>query len=261
MSKCAVYAATRELYGDLLPSVKSLLMNSDVEKVYLLIEDDSFPEELPKEVTCINVSKLNLFRSTGPNMVYKHAYMSMMRVALCDLLPDEDKVLSFDVDVIVDGDISGLWNLPLDDYYFAAVPEPAKCRGGNMYFNTGVVMFNLAKLRDGKAQEMIKALNWQRYIFLDQDCLNDKCQGHILALPSTYNATNYTEPVDNPKIVHYAGVRKWANEPLVEKYMEIPLSDIRKPRRGRKPAVERAAWATRERPVDGEEQVGFDTMF
>ena len=45
--KAAVYCATRNLYLDLIPAVKSLLANSDVDRVYLLIEDDAFPEELP----------------------------------------------------------------------------------------------------------------------------------------------------------------------------------------------------------------------
>ncbi len=256
MSKCAAYAVTRNLYDDVLPSIKSLLMNSDVEKIYLLSEDDVFPGDLPKEVTCINVSKLRVFRPTGPNMSLPYSYMSMMRANLHNLLPDEDVVLSLDVDVIVDGDISDLWDVPLEDYYFAAVPEPAKSRGKHIYTNTGVALFNLAKLRDGKGDELVKALNWTRYQFLDQDCLNDKCQGHILPLSSTYNATNYTEPVENPKIYHYAGVRVWAHEPLVEKYRAIPFSDIRKPKRGRKP---RNMFDENEL-IDGE-QMGFDAAF
>lgn len=236
-----MYAVTRNIYQDVIPSIKSLLMNTNVEKIYLLIEDDAFPEELPKEVACINASKQRIFRATGPNMVYPHAYMSMMRTNLHNLLPEEDKVLSLDADVIVDGDISELWALPLEDYYLAAVVEPGKSAGKNVYVNTGVAMFNLDKLRDGKGDEVVNTLNWTRCDFLDQDALNRCCKGNILAIPSTYNATAYTEPVENPKVVHYAGVRDWKHEPLVEKYREIPFSDIRKPRRGRRP-VERSAF-------------------
>jgi hypothetical protein len=39
----------------MIPSMKSLLIHSDVEKIYFLIEDDEFPYELPPEVECINV--------------------------------------------------------------------------------------------------------------------------------------------------------------------------------------------------------------
>jgi hypothetical protein len=45
--KVAVYAGTRNIYKDMLPSVKSLLIHSDVDKIYFLIEDDIFPYELP----------------------------------------------------------------------------------------------------------------------------------------------------------------------------------------------------------------------
>jgi len=37
--------------------MKSLLIHSNVEKIYFLIEDDEFPYKLPPEVECINVSK------------------------------------------------------------------------------------------------------------------------------------------------------------------------------------------------------------
>ena len=227
--KYAVYTATRNLYDRLVPSIKSLLINSDVDKVYLLIEDDKFPQELPREVECINVSKQKYFRAMGPNNVYPWAYMSMMRAALCKVLPDVDIVLSLDTDTIIDGDISGLWELPMEDYYFAAVPEPDRSQDGTVYI--GVALFNLAKMRDGKADEVIKALNWRRYFILEQDCLNEKCQGHILALPSAYNSSAFTAPSRSPKVIHYAGIRDWMEMQAVEKYTKIPWDEIRKPKR------------------------------
>jgi len=41
----------------MIPSMKSLLIHSNVDKIYFLIEDDTFPYELPPEVECINVSE------------------------------------------------------------------------------------------------------------------------------------------------------------------------------------------------------------
>ena len=229
--KYAVYTATRNLYDRLVPSIKSLLINSDVDKVYLLIEDDKFPYELPREVECINVSEQKYFRVMGPNNVYPWAYMSMMRAALCKVLPDVDVVLSLDADTIIDGDISGLWELPLEDYYFAAVPEPDRSQDGTVYTNIGVAMFNLEKMRDGKADEVIKALNWNRYYILEQDCLNEKCRGHILALPSAYNVSDFTASTNNPKIIHYAGIKDWMDMDAVKRYVDIPWDEIRKPKR------------------------------
>lgn len=232
--KCAVYTATRNMYERLIPSLKSLLINSDVEKVYLLVEDDVFPVELPAVVECINVKDQKYFRQMGPNNVYPWAYMSMMRAALCKVLPDVDRVLSLDVDTIIDGDIAELWDYPLDDCYFAAVAEPDRCTMLKLYTNTGVAVFNLDKLRDGKADQIIDALNWRRFFILEQDCLNEYCQGAIAVLPSKYNKSDFTAPCDDPVIVHYAGVPEWDDIPLVQKYKDIPWSEIRKPKRRRR---------------------------
>lgn len=240
---CAVYTVTRNLYDRVVPSIKSLLINSEVDKIYLLIEDDKFPVELPKEVECINVSGQKYFRTMGPNNVYPWAYMSMMRAALCKVLPDVDTVLSLDVDTIIDGDISMLWHYPVDDYYMAAVAEPDRSSEGNPYVNIGVAIFNLAKLRDGKADEIINALNWRRYMILEQDCMNALCNGHIGLLPSTYNKCDFTAPCDNPVIVHYAGIRDWWDIPLVQKYKDIPWEEVRRPvkRRRRKLEVQESS--------------------
>jgi len=54
--KVAAYSGTRNVYYRMIPAVKSLLKNSDVDKVYLLIEDDIFPYDLPDKIVPINIS-------------------------------------------------------------------------------------------------------------------------------------------------------------------------------------------------------------
>ena len=125
--KAAAYCATRNLYHDLIPSIKSLLLHSDVEKIYLLIEDDDFPEYLPPECKCINVSQQKYFIPGGPNWNRKWTWMVLMRCALSKILPpDLDRVLSLDADTIVEMDISDLWDLDLTGWYLAAAREPLK---------------------------------------------------------------------------------------------------------------------------------------
>ena len=53
--RAAVYNGTRNLYENMLAAAKSLLVHSNVEKIYFLIEDDIFPYDLPPEIECINV--------------------------------------------------------------------------------------------------------------------------------------------------------------------------------------------------------------
>lgn len=54
--RAAVYSGTRNVYSQMLTSAKSLLIHSNVEKIYFLIEDDKFSEPLPNEIECINIS-------------------------------------------------------------------------------------------------------------------------------------------------------------------------------------------------------------
>ena len=206
--KAAVYAGTRNIYDQLLPSAKSLLTYSDVDKIYFLIEDDNFPYELPPEVECINVSHQTYFPQDGPNYKNVLTYMVLLRAAYTKIFPHLDKILSIDIDAIVNENISDLWDIDITDYYFAAVEEPAlyeEDRGS--YINMGISIFNLKKLReDKKDDELIQALNTYWYPIKEQDCINDLCRNKLLILPSDYNSCRQAYPPQHEKITHFAGI-------------------------------------------------------
>lgn len=233
--KTAVYCSTRNLYKDMIPSLKSLLINSDVERVYFLIEDDDFPYELPDCVQTINVSGQRFFRPDGPNFNKPWTYMVLLRAALPKILA-EDLVLSLDFDLIVQKDISDLWETDMGEYYFAAVEEPRKEGFRHPYANFGVALLNLRKMReDGIDDRAIHSLDTVYTFANEQDVLNKLCYGKVKILPSTYNANAYTAPCADPKIVHFAGIgeifpwsgKRWQEEPLVEEYRKIPWEEIR----------------------------------
>lgn len=213
MEKIAVYSCTRNLYDDMEISARTLIANSDVDAVYFLIEDEKFPRKLPSIIKTIDVSHQQIFGPHGPNMDSKFTYMAMMRACLHELFPDQDKILSLDVDTVCVNDVSDIWDLPLDDVYFSASVEPKRSyKDGLMYCNTGVALYNLEKLRDGKADEVIEVLNRKKFTYLEQDVFNYLCQGRIFPMNSVYNWNDYTEPLienDLPRIVHYAGYSKW----------------------------------------------------
>lgn len=229
--KAVAYAGTRNLYPDMVTAAKSLAINSSVDEIWFLIEDDVFPQELPHYIHCMNVSDQKFFSKFCPNILEHWTYMVLMRSAYSKMFPQYDRILSLDVDTIVDGNIDELWELDLNDYYLAGVPEPLKCTDDMQYVNMGVSLFNLKKLREDKMDDkVIEYLNWIPYKFPEQDCINNLCKGQILTISSIYNANDYTEPCDNPKIAHFANRRdKWRDEALVLKYRYIPWSDIRRP--------------------------------
>ena len=223
--KHAAYCGTRNVYGDMEASAKSLVANTDVGKVHFLIEDAAFPRELPPIVECLDVSGQEFFAPGGPNMGSGFTYMAMMRIALCHVLPDVERVLSLDCDVFFMRDASAVWDLPIDDCYFAASGEWHRSKNGQLYCNHGVVLYNLAKLRDGKADECIEVLNRRRYTWVEQDVANYLCQGRIFDMPPTYNSNHWTDKGtdDNPAAVHFAGVKRaeWANRPEVVRYRDM----------------------------------------
>ena len=202
--KYVVYTATRNYYFDTIPSMKSLLANTHIDKVYFLIEDDVFPYWLPDCVEVINVSDQKFFKKNSPNFTNPWTYMVLMRAALSKILP-VDKVLNLDADVFVLDDISELWDIDMNDYYIAGATEINKQGFRQPYINFGVCMMNLAKLRDGKDDEIIRELNANYHFASEQDVFNLLCDKKKV-ISSRYNANNYTAPCDAPKVVHYAGI-------------------------------------------------------
>ena len=151
--------------------------------------------------------------------------MILLRAAFTKLFPHLDRILSLDCDTIVNDNISDLWDIPLDDYYIAGVKEPKKSRGRKIYINTGVLLFNLKKLReDGKDDEAIHDLNTYYRFYPEQDCFNDLFSGKILELPSDYNVNNYSHSnCKSLKIIHFAAIKNWSKMPMVEKYRDADI--------------------------------------
>lgn len=229
MLKHAAYCGTRNIYGDMETAAKSLVANSDVDVVHFLIEDAEFPCPLPDIIECHDVSGQEWFDRDGPNMSSGFTYMAMMRLALCHVLPDVDKVLSLDADTVCMGDVSSIWDMSIDDCYLSASEEWHKSGNGLLYCNFGVVLYNLAKLRDGKADECIEVLNCRKYTWCEQDVGNYLCQGRIHAMPSEYNSNWWTDRnAPGARIVHFAGVKRadWEHRPEVEKYRSMSWEQV-----------------------------------
>ena len=219
-ARIAVYFGNRRVYAAMAMAANSMAVNGKPDRILLGIEDDEFPYQLPKQAEIINVSNQEWFPADGPNYRCQWSYMTMMRVAAPLLLPDVDRALILDVDTVVEGDLSGLWDMDLQGAYFAAAREPARCREGFAYHNCGVLLMDFSAMRDGKAEEVIGALNRRKFTWPDQDALNELCQGRICPLPPEYNVCDYTEKAEACRIRHYAAVRQeiYMYKPAVTRY-------------------------------------------
>ena len=199
-------------------------------------------------VTAIDVGEK--FKETKVTLDDVNTQATFYRLGIPEYLPQYEKCIYLDSDIIVNRNISQLMNEDIDDYYIAGVIAYSIAGKENQflknislssdtdkYINAGVLLINLKKIReDGKDKEFYDNMIYS-FPMQDQDIINKVCAGKIRTLPFKYNAmTKYykwnhdqykglatSEEIDeawsNPVIIHYADVIKpWKN-------MACPFSD------------------------------------
>lgn len=127
-----------------------------------------------------------------------------------------DRILYLDSDMVVNGDISRLYDIEMDGYEVAAVraedfralskmkqpvffdgypynadnyrTDALKMQHMEDYFNSGVVLFDLKKARKRiRMDEVFSLLSQHRYTYCDQDVLNILFDGRVRTLDCTWN--------------------------------------------------------------------------
>lgn len=226
-----VYTGSRNLYPYMKSTIQSLLDHNKVDWIYLLTEDDEFPYELPKNSTVINVSNQTYFPSSGINFTSPFTYFCLLRVCLAELLPKEDKVISLDIDTIVNDSLEEMWDIDLTGKWFAMCPEYI---GGyrpfgkdKPYYNAGVAVYNLKQIRKDKIiPTLVEYLNTTYSRCMDQEAWNYYGQDKAVALPVRFNENPYTGYTDDPAIIHYCGNMNWQTDrkmyrhEYLDKYMD-----------------------------------------
>lgn len=209
-----VYSGTRNLYECMLPSITSLLEHNNPEKVYILIEDDTFPYELPEVCETINVSGQTYFLPMGANHKSAFTYMAMIRICYADLFPDVDKVIQLDVDTIVCDSLEPLWDIDMTGKWFAACPEYEAHYNPfwhDKYYNIGVCVYNLDQMRkDNVVYYMTRFLDYVRIPCTEQDAVNMfGVPEKVVDIPVRYNESFCCGYTDDPAVIHYAGTPDW----------------------------------------------------
>ena len=171
------------------------------------------------------------------------------RFLIQDALPFYKKVVYLDSDLIIQGDIAELYHLDLQDNLLAAAHDIDFCGNLNMpdgkraqyaerilgmskpydYFQAGVLLLNTNELRKvHSSREWLEIAQDAKYLYNDQDILNEFCQGRVQFLDYDWNVMNdcggrieavftfapaqmnaaYLESRQHEKITHYAGFEK-----------------------------------------------------
>ena len=161
------------------------------------------------------------------------------RLDLPELLPNVDKILYLDVDLIISWDISSLFRIEINDKIAGAVreittinyyPDDHNIQSPyRLFFNAGVLLLNLKKMRSDNTKE--KILNcMQKHNFQlkthDQEALNIVLLNERESIHPKYNALpflratkhwkhlwytdeEFIEAKNNPIIIHFAGEKPW----------------------------------------------------
>ena len=211
--KTVVYGATKNIYRDTIPSIRSCLQHGNADEIVLLTEG-KYPYDLP--IKTIDVSGQTFFPKDGINATKRWTWMCLMKCAVTELFPDRDRIVFLDCDTIVEHDLDDLFEMEMDGCYYASVRQKDDGRCGEFtngdYFNVGVLVCNLAKLRDGKEAEIRKSLNEKDWRFPEQDCINKLCEGQIKILAGRWNVSQFTEEDDYTFIRHYAAFPTWRTD-------------------------------------------------
>ena len=217
MNRIVVYAGTRNVYHNMTVAAKSLLRHTQVDRVWFLIEDDTFPETLPDVIRTMNMSGQTWFQD-GPNTRKRWSYMSMLRLALPEILPEEERALWLDIDTICNRDITELIETDLQGCYVGMAEEPIRRKTPFRYYNAGVMPMDLEALRDGMYQEWIDLVNRRELDFPDQDVINLMCQTKIREISPYWNSNRWIVEVSDPGITHFAADRNYEVQPLWQQY-------------------------------------------
>ncbi len=182
----------------------------------------------------LDYSHLGRFQSFKP---------AMQKVFISKYVKDVNKAIYIDSDTIVQKDLIGLYNKDVKDVYIAAsrdglmfmYPEHIEEVGlkwRDFYFNSGVMLLNLQKMRQDKfIEKSLMYFNNNYEVFADQDILNVVSKEKVKEISYIYNCNstffeendaeflskffneevpaNSQEVYKNAVILHFAGHKPW----------------------------------------------------
>lgn len=156
---------------------------------------------------------------------------SYYRLLLPKLLPNYNKVIYLDVDLIVTVDLSVFFKTDITNNYVAGTCAAFKSRKDtsylqsldiepSKYINAGVLLINLELVRKDNIDNQWINESSKNYLFQDQDIINIVCKDRIVIFSETYNLTNNirinygAEYLLSGSIIHYSGPKPWAKNCL-----------------------------------------------
>jgi len=191
----------------------SLLENrapSTIYNVYILIGDSIKSEHMSKINTLINKYGQEFIKIKYFNMkndfkgAITNAYISTAsyyRIALPTLLPNVDRIIYSDTDVINFADLTEMYNIELkDNIYFRGTLDNVgllnELRSFGIYetkyMNAGILLMNLKAIRKDNIETQLRNFIKTHYLdHHDQTAINAVCHNNVEILSFKYACFNY----------------------------------------------------------------------
>ncbi|HNX16272.1 MAG TPA: glycosyltransferase family 8 protein [Bacilli bacterium] len=170
-------------------------------------------------ITFINVG-IRAMR-LGNNLGIRDYYTktTYFRLLLPTLFPKLDKILYLDCDIVIRDDVAKLYATDVGDNLLGASPdysvntfpefaeyvEHALDIPKIRYFNAGIIIMNLKRMRETHfEQKVINLINTMTFpVAQDQDILNVTCRGQVHYFSWEWDAMPLGVMIEDPKIVHF----------------------------------------------------------
>jgi len=170
--------------------------------------------------------------------------VAYFRLKIPSLMPDVDKIIYLDADIIAIRDLKALWDISFDDFHIVGCKSMTHRRNcerlglppGTPYINSGVMVLNLWKMRENKIEEKYfeYIMNHDTSVLNnpDQDIINLILVGVDRGIKQTRQNWNtevrtdiqfeeeYLPIVHNPFIIHFITADKPWNTNSKQLYRE-----------------------------------------
>lgn len=227
-------AFTPNYYIPAATMLSSLFRHADIREQYNVycLESEEIPSHQKNMLNSLSYGRHVSYKyikvnslPPGTSVSSRYSEAALYRLMLPELLPDLDRILYLDCDIIIRKDIAPIFTgTDLSDKFLAAVAEPPiedqkqKRRDLGLdprkYFNSGFLILNLELMRkESTSSAMFNLLKDDSLEFPDQDALNIVCKNRVQFIPPYYNA------------IRTFFIDKYKNA-FLEMYSEIDLDQV-----------------------------------
>lgn len=225
-------------------TITSLLINkyqNSYYDIYIIMSEYSEEDERRFESfkkypnTDVHIIKGSLEQYKSVPQAAHVTISALLKFDICELIPEYDKLLYLDGDLVVREDLTELYNIDLKGKHAAVVKNSRGILDGSDYFFSGLILFDAKKMRqDGMRDKLLetrKSLGQRKS--MDMTTFNIVLENKVIFIDPKYdcplgrveyerkyyrineynkfynsNYKNWKDLIDRSLIIHYCGAEK-----------------------------------------------------